>query len=473
MTLPVESVSAVDPRALLGDKILLLSNAIAALAAVVLGLQFVEPTLAFVATALLMLLAAGAYFGARASLASRLMLTIALVGFVILHIQLARGMVEFHFGVFVTLSLLMVYLDWRPIVLGATLFAAHHVLFDRLLASGLGFYCLNEPDFGRVVLHAIYVVVQTTLELMLVAGLVRATSEGVELQAMVQRVNQPDGIALDAQGFEPATPLGQALQSALQRMQQAVTTMRDSIGSIRSASEEIAAGNQNLSARTESAASSIEQTAASLEEFTTAIRQSDEAAHQAREMAQLNAQAAQRGGQVVGQVVSTMEDINQSSQKIGDIIGVIDGIAFQTNILALNASVEAARAGEQGRGFAVVAAEVRTLAQRSAVAAKEIKELIGASINKVGAGTVLVRSAGTTIAEVVQSADKVSAIIEGISRTTGEEASGIRQINQAVNMLDDSTQRNAALAEQSLAAARSLNDQAEELLKVIAVFKSA
>jgi methyl-accepting chemotaxis protein len=463
----------VDPRALLGDKILLLSNGIAALAAIVLGLQFVEPTLAFVAAAVLMLLAVGAYLGARASLASRLLLTAALVGFVILHIQLARGMVEFHFGVFVTLSLLMVYLDWRPIMLGAALFAAHHVLFDRLLASGLGFYCLNEPDFGRVVLHAIYVVVQTSLELMLIAGLVRVAREGDELQTMVQRVNQPDGIALDVRGFEPTTPLGQALQSALQRMQQAVTTMRHSIDRIRSASEEIAAGNQNLNARTESAASSIEQTAASLEEFTTAIRQSDDAAHQAREMAQLNAQAAQRGGQVVGQVVSTMEDINQSSQKIGDIIGVIDGIAFQTNILALNASVEAARAGEQGRGFAVVAAEVRTLAQRSAVAAKEIKELIGASINKVGAGTVLVRSAGTTIAEVVQSADKVSAIIEGISRTTGEEASGIRQINQAVNLLDDSTQRNAALAEQSLAAARSLNDQAEELLKVIAVFKSA
>ena len=473
MTLAAESVSAVDQRALMGDKILLLANAIGAVGAIVLGLQFVESTLAFVATALLMLLATGAYFAARASLGSRLVLTTTLVGLVILHIQLARGMVEFHFGVFVTLSLLMVYLDWRPIVLGAVLFAVHHVLFDRLLASGLGFYCLNEPDFARVVLHAIYVVVQTTLELMLVVGMVRATREGVELQAMVQRVNQPDGIALDAQGFQASTPLGQALQSTLQRMQQAVTTIHDSVDRIRSAGEEIAAGNQNLSARTESAASSIEQTAASLEEFTSAIRQSDDSAHQAREMAQLNADAAQRGGQVVGQVVSTMDDINESSQKIGDIIGVIDGIAFQTNILALNASVEAARAGEQGRGFAVVAAEVRTLAQRSALAAKEIKELIGASIEKVGAGTLLVRSAGTTISEVVKSADRVSAIIEGISRTTGEEASGIRQINESVSMLDDSTQRNAALAEQSLAAARSLNNQAEQLLKVIAVFKSA
>ncbi len=471
MTLPAESVSAVDPRALLGDKILLLSNAIAAVGAVVLGLQFIQPALAFAVAALLMLLAGGVYLAARASLASRLLLSITLVGFVVLHIQLSRGMVEFHFGVFVTMSLLLVYLDWRPIVLAAGLFAAHHVLFDRLLANGLGFYCLNEPDFARVILHALYVIVQTGLELMLVSGMVRAAREGAELQSMVQHINRPDGIVLGTQGFQATTPLGQALQSTLERMQQAVTAMRGSIERIRSTSQDIAAGNQNLSARTESAAGSIEQTAASLEEFTTAIRQSDDSAHQAREMALLNAQAAQRGGQAVGEVVSTMEEINQSSQKIGDIIGVIDGIAFQTNILALNASVEAARAGEQGRGFAVVAAEVRTLAQRSALAAKEIKELIGASVEKVETGTRLVRAAGTTISEVVDSADKVSAIIEGISRTTGEESSGIRQINEAVNLLDDATQRNAALAEQSLAAVQNLNDQAEQLAKAVAVFK--
>jgi len=262
------------------------------------------------------------------------------------------------------------------------------------------------------------------------------------------------------------------LQSTLQRMQLAVTAIRESIEQIRFASQEIAAGNHNLNTRTESAASSIEETASSLEEFTSAIRQSDDSAHQAQDIALLNAQAAKRGGQVVGEVVSTMEDINQSSQKIGDIIGVIDGIAFQTNILALNASVEAARAGEQGRGFAVVAAEVRTLAQRSAVAAKEIKELIGESVAKVENGTRLVRSAGTTIAEVVASADKVSLIIEGISRTTGEESSGILQINEAMNQLDDATQRNAALAEQSLAAANSLNAQAEQLAQVVSVFKS-
>jgi len=472
MSLPDKSVSAVNQRALLGDKILLLSIVLSAVAAIVLGLQFVQPMLAFVAALALTLLALGAYFGARATLGSRLVLTACLVGLVILHIQLSGGMTEFHFGVFVSLSLLMVYLDWRPIVLAAALFAAHHVLFDRLLASGLGFYCLNEPDFGRIVLHALYVVVQTGLELMLVAGQVRVAREGDELQELVRRINQADGIALGVQGFQARTPLGQTLQSTLQRMQQAVTTIRASIEQIRSASQEIASGNHNLSTRTENAASNIEQTASSLEEFTSAIRQSDESAHQAQDIARHNAQAAKRGGQVVGEVVSTMEGINQSSQKIGDIIGVIDGIAFQTNILALNASVEAARAGEQGRGFAVVAAEVRTLAQRSAVAAKEIKELIGESVTKVENGTRLVRSAGTTIAEVVESADRVSAIIEGISRTTGEESSGIRQISEAVNQLDDATQRNAALAEQSLAAANSLNSQAEQLAQVVAVFQS-
>ncbi len=258
------------------------------------------------------------------------------------------------------------------------------------------------------------------------------------------------------------------MQASLARIVGQVRSATDSIGT---ASSQIASGNQDLSGRTEQAASSLQQTAASMEELTSTVRQSADAARQATQMASVNAEVAARGGQVVGEVVTTMGEINQSSQKIGDIIGVIDGIAFQTNILALNAAVEAARAGEQGRGFAVVAAEVRSLAQRSAQAAREIKGLIEVSVGKVEAGTRLVAQAGSTIGEIVANAEKVSAFIGDITTAATEQSQGIGQVNVAVNQLDQMTQQNAALVEQSAAAADSLKDQALRLAEVVRVFR--
>ncbi len=459
-------------RDLLGDQLLLIAIALSALGAIVLGFQFVEATAAFIGVALLVGVAGLAFALARGTLTSRLLLTACLVGLVILHIQLSRGTTEYHFGVFASLALVMVYLDWRPILLTAGLFALHHVLFDRLLAAGLGFYCLNEPDFGRILLHALYVVVQTALELLLVRGMAQAASEGQELQQMVHRINQADGISLQLGNLQVRTALGQALQDALQRMQGAVGTVNQVAASIRIASAEIASGDRDLSVRSESAASSIEQTAASMEELTSSVRQTADATREAMTMAVESAAVAQRGGEVVGQVVSTMNEINQSSQKIGDIIGVIDGIAFQTNILALNAAVEAARAGEQGRGFAVVATEVRSLAQRSALAAKEIKDLIGASVDKVEQGTRLVQSAGSTIADVVSHSRRVSTLMNDINRLSSEQSEGIGQVNQAISQIDEMTQRNAAMVEQSMAAAESLQDQAVQLVEAVKVFKS-
>jgi methyl-accepting chemotaxis protein len=256
--------------------------------------------------------------------------------------------------VFVTLALLLVYLDWRPIVFAAGLFAVHHVLFDRLQAMGLGFYCTTEANFWRVMLHAAYVVIQTGLEVVLAVAMGRTAREGAELLRMVKAVDQSDGISLDVEHLTATTPGGLALQSALQRMQVVVASVQSTATHIESASREIASGNSDLSARTEQAASSLQTTVASMEQLNGSMRQSADSARQASQMAVTNADVAARGGEVVGQVVATMNEINQSSQKIGDIIGVIDGIAFQTNILALNAAVEAARAGEQGRGFAVV-----------------------------------------------------------------------------------------------------------------------
>ena len=247
--------------------------------------------------------------------------------------------------------------------------------------------------------------------------------------------------------------------------------LRTAADSINTASAEIASGNQDLSARTEQAASNLQQTAASMEELTSTVRQSADAARQANQLASSAAEIAARGGQVVNQVVATMDEINHSSKKINDIIGVIDGIAFQTNILALNAAVEAARAGEQGRGFAVVAGEVRNLAQRSAEAAKEIKGLIGASVDRVDAGSRLVADAGQTMSEIVASVQRVTDIIGEITAAAGEQSDGIGQVNTAVNQLDQMTQQNAALVEQSAAAAESLKDQASRLSQVVQVFR--
>jgi methyl-accepting chemotaxis protein len=281
----------------------------------------------------------------------------------------------------------------------------------------------------------------------------------------------------DLTGQIPPAQHAQSLMGALAGMQasmrELVSQVQASSTSIETASAEIATGNQDLSARTEAAASNLEQTAASMEELTSTVRSSADAAQQANQLAASAAEVAARGGQVVGQVVSTMDEINHSSKKISDIIGVIDGIAFQTNILALNAAVEAARAGEQGRGFAVVAGEVRNLAQRSAGAAKEIKGLIGASVERVEAGSRLVSQAGQTMGEIVGSVQRVSDIIGQITAAAGEQSAGIAQVNTAVTHLDQMTQQNAALVEQSAAASESLREQADRVQKAVSAFKLA
>ena len=261
-----------------------------------------------------------------------------------------------------------------------------------------------------------------------------------------------------------------AMRTALTGSLQEIRGVADGIST---ASAEIATGNQDLSARTEQTASNLQQTASSMEQLTGTVRQSADSASQANQMAASAAEVAQRGGQAVTEVVHTMDEINSSSKRIADIIGVIDGIAFQTNILALNAAVEAARAGEQGRGFAVVASEVRSLAARSAEAAKEIKALIGVSVEKVTLGTKLVRDAGATMTEIVASVQRVTEMIGEITAAASEQSDGIGQVSGAVNQLDQMTQQNAALVEQSAAAADSLREQAQRLSGVVGTFRLA
>lgn len=265
--------------------------------------------------------------------------------------------------------------------------------------------------------------------------------------------------------------LMRALGAMTSQLNQSLSIVRDASESVRLSSAEIATGNQDLSERTEHTASNLQRAAASTEELANTVRESADASKQAHQLAATAASVAARGGVVVSQVVATMEEINVSARKISDIIGVIDGIAFQTNILALNAAVEAARAGEQGRGFAVVASEVRSLAGRSAEAAKEIKNLIGVSVAKVDDGSRLVATAGHTMTEIVASVQRVSDIIGAISDSATAQSHGIGGVNTAVGELDQMTQQNAALVEQSAAAAESLREQAERLAQVVAEFK--
>ncbi|WP_272971847.1 methyl-accepting chemotaxis protein [Comamonas terrigena] len=319
------------------------------------------------------------------------------------------------------------------------------------------------------------VAVLLALALSVTAGLWITRSIRTPLQRAVALADRVAGGDLSSRiEVHTTDELGQ-LFSALQRMQsslaETVRAVRRNSEGVASASSQIANGNADLSSRTEEQASSLEETAASMEELGSTVRLNAENAREANQLACTAADVAVHGGDVVGEVVTTMRGINDSSRKIADIVGVIDSIAFQTNILALNAAVEAARAGEQGRGFAVVASEVRSLASRSAAAAKEIAALISESVGRVEQGTVLVDKAGNTMAEVVDSIQKVTAIVGEISTASAEQSQGVTQVGEAVSQMDTVTQQNAALVEESAAAADSLRRQAQELLQAVEVFR--
>ena len=454
----------------LADGVMFGTLVASALAAVLIGAQFGSLGLALGAGGALLLAGGLALAVARGQWLARAVLVSANVAMVALHIQLGRGTIEFHFGVFVLLGVLLIYRDWRPIVLAAGLFAVHHLLFDRLQAMNWGVYCTPEANFLKTAMHAVYVVVQTGVEIFLATRLNQAAVQTAELTAMLARIDRGDRLCLDLAGLPASSTTARLMQAVVSRIRSAVDEVGTAAAAIGTASAEIALGNLNLSQRTEEQAGNLQQAAATMQQLTDTVRGTSESAAQADQLASSASDAATAGGELMGRVVETMSGISTSSRKIADIIGTIDGIAFQTNILALNAAVEAARAGEQGRGFAVVAAEVRSLAQRSAQAAREIKGLIGDSVERVDAGSRLVGDAGDSMAHIVAQARQVSTLIGTISGATSEQTGGIAQVNSAVTQVEQVTQQNAALVEESAAAADSLKHQAVRLNQVVGRF---
>lgn len=327
----------------------------------------------------------------------------------------------------------------------------------------------KTATFATLAIFGLAVVIGLVMAIATTRSITVPLTEAVEIADSVAAGNLTHEIHPEG-GDEPAALL-KSLRAMTDSLSSVVSQVRGSSDSIATGSAEIAAGNSDLSHRTEQQASNLEETAASMEQLSGAVKANADHAMQANQLARQAAAAVEDGGKVIAQVVSTMQDIATSSKRISDIIGVIDGIAFQTNILALNAAVEAARAGEQGRGFAVVASEVRSLAGRSAEAAREIKSLITASVEKVDNGTQLVDNAGHSMDNIVNQVQKVSTLIADISNLSAEQSSGIGQVGEAVTHLDQMTQQNAALVEESAAAAQSLKIQSEQLAEVVRHFK--
>ena len=408
---------------------------------------------------------------APGSLASRLAVAVAFMVFSALNIHQSAGMPELHFGIFVLLAFLLVYRDWRPIVLGAATAAVHHLTFNYFQELGYGVMCFTRTGLDIVFAHAAYVVVETAV-LSYIATVLRGESiQSAELERMVQSVVGVDGrVNLDPGTQRASSRAGQALLQVMGRLHDTFGLVVGGARETARTSDAISHNSAELAGRTQSQSEALAETRSSLEDLTSTVKRNAENAGHARTLVQSASGIAERSGRVVAEVVATMSAIDASSKKIADIIGVIDSIAFQTNLLALNAAVEAARAGEQGKGFAVVASEVRQLAQRSADAAREIKGLIQASVGSVDSGTRLVGEAGSTMREVVESVRRLATIMGEFTAAFTEQSQRIDGVNAAVATMEDIARENAAAVDAAAGAAEHLEVQAATLSRAMAVF---
>ena len=467
---PTGSPTLIHPQ----DRILLVS--MLGLWAAAAGYAVANGALGLVAGvgALLMALAVSVARVSQAGTGSRLGLPALGMAMVALLIHAARGHNESHFAVFAFLAVTMVYRSPAAVLSGALTIAVHHLSFNYFQQWGWGPICFTEPSLFKVLEHAGYVVAEAGILVWLALRARADARVGEELTHIAERLQTADGqIDFRVIDLPHARPQTRLLLDALRQVEQTLAAVRASGDQIGHAVGEVAAGSLDLSQRTEQTAGQLQQTTSTVAHIASTVQETADSASDARRLATEAVSQAGRGGELVQAVVRTMDEIQTGSRRIADIIGTIDGIAFQTNILALNAAVEAARAGEQGRGFAVVAAEVRSLAQRSATAAREIKSLIGSSVAQVEAGTQHVGAAGEAVAGIVASIQDLAAIVSRIADSAAQQSAGLQEVNAAVTGIDGLTQQNAALVEQSAAAADSLREQAQRLQQVLAGFRLA
>ncbi|MCT4714986.1 methyl-accepting chemotaxis protein [Enterobacteriaceae bacterium H18W14] len=406
-------------------------------------------------------------------LITRLFYAFTLLGFAALLIQLGEGETEFHFAVFVLLSALLAYRDYRPILMGAATAAVHHILFNYLQEQDLfGVICFMHTGFHMVFFHAIFVVAQSAILIYLAVNMANDARSASEVARLAAQINREAGcLTLTKSDRESHSPFAQTFSTALTAMRDTLSKVSAGVADVLNASESIIERNAALSKRTDEQATALAVAASAMEQLTCAAELTDEKSLEAKILATRTGEIAVRGGESIDKATHTMEQIRDESQRISNILELIDGIAFQTNILSLNASVEAARAGVHGKGFAVVASEVRTLAMRCENAAKDIRQLIAVSVECTRNGSLQVEHAGQTMKEVIASIGTLSYLVEELAEMSSQQSANIAQMNESVASIDGSVHENVAHVAQTVQAARQ--QQADELQQAISVFRLA
>lgn len=468
---PVRIQHAIQAVSRQADGLMLVLIGVYALLALPIGGYYSSIDAALLVAPILIALALAVFTLCRGSAFSRYALPLLLCACVMLHIQVSLGTLEFHFGVFVTLALVMVYRQWRVVLACAVFFAIHHILFDRLQAWGYGIYCTTQADFPKIILHAAFVIIQAAVEIYILKNMAQSFLQGIELQGLVNAVQDNEQFNLNIAHEKVHTPLAKDLKNLFLQLNSTVCTVSQSAHQVQIASREIDAGSSDLSARTETACSALEETSNAALRVLSTVEQARALASEADTLTRDAAQAAEQGQTLMNDLARSMQAIHQQSTHIADIVSVVDGLAFQTNLLALNAAVEAARAGQHGRGFAVVAEEVRRLALRSADSAQQIRSLIQSSEHTINQGAKQSQQALQAMQQLLQASQAATGQMREIVSATHAQNAAMTDITQAIHALENTMSQNSALAEESSAAAASLQAQTLQMAHSVQAFK--